>query len=212
MPTSPDLWLFFLMVLAVIALPGMDMAFVGASTLTAGVRGGLLALAGVIAGGVVHVVVAATGVAAVLSAWPAVFNALLLAGTAYMLWLGWGLLRSSPGALRFEAAASAGGHRLFVRGALTCLANPKAYVFMLAIFPAFMPVPPVAVSAQVLRLGGVIAMTQALVYGAVVLMLGGLHKVLAVDGRQQQGLARVAGLGLMAGAVLTVFWAWRPLP
>lgn len=212
MPNSPDLWLFFLMVLGVIALPGMDMAFVGASTLAAGVRGGLLALAGVITGGVLHVVVAATGMAAVLAVWPALFNALLLAGTAYMLWLGWGLLHASPGALRFEATASAGGPRLFVRGVLTCLANPKAYVFMLAIFPAFMPVEAAAMPGQALRLGGVIALTQALVYGAVVLLLGGLHMVFAVEARQQRGLARVAGFGLMAGAMLTLCWAWRPLP
>jgi len=45
------LWLFFLMVLGIIVLPGLDMAFVLASSLTSGHRAGLVAVAGIVAGG-----------------------------------------------------------------------------------------------------------------------------------------------------------------
>ena len=53
------LWLFFLMVLGIIILPGMDMAFVMASSLTGGRRSGLYAVGGIVAGGICHVVAGA---------------------------------------------------------------------------------------------------------------------------------------------------------
>lgn len=48
------LWLYFLMVLGVIALPGMDMAFVLASALAGGRKAGAFAVAGLVAGGICH--------------------------------------------------------------------------------------------------------------------------------------------------------------
>ena len=61
---TTQLWLFFVLVLGIIALPGMDMAFVLGSTLVDGRRGGLAALAGIVAGGVAHTAMAALGVGA----------------------------------------------------------------------------------------------------------------------------------------------------
>jgi len=52
---ASQLWLFFVLVLGIIALPGMDMAFVLGSTLVDGFKGGVAALAGVVAGGVAHI-------------------------------------------------------------------------------------------------------------------------------------------------------------
>jgi GST-like protein len=80
MPHSPDLWLYFVLVLGVIALPGMDMAYVATNALVGGWRAGFTAVAGIVAGGVVHVAVAATGIAVVLSLWPPAFDAMLVAG------------------------------------------------------------------------------------------------------------------------------------
>ena len=95
MQTSPDLWLFFVLVFGVIVLPGMDMAYVAGSALTAGLRGGAAAVAGIVAGGMLHVAVGATGIAALLVLWPAGFDVLLVGGTAYMAWIGWSILRAS---------------------------------------------------------------------------------------------------------------------
>ncbi|UXI68379.1 LysE family translocator [Tahibacter amnicola] len=88
------LWLFFLVVFAVIVLPGMDMAYVMASGLVGGRRHGLLAVAGIVIGGVIHVAAAALGVGLLLKLVPGVFNAVLLAGATYMAWIGLSLLRS----------------------------------------------------------------------------------------------------------------------
>jgi threonine/homoserine/homoserine lactone efflux protein len=93
MQASTDLWFFFAMVFGVIVLPGMDMAFVASSALTQGVRGGLTAVAGIVVAGMIHTIVGATGIAALLVLWPAAFNALLIAGAVYMVWIGAAILR-----------------------------------------------------------------------------------------------------------------------
>ena len=105
MHASTDLWLFFAMVFGVIVLPGMDMAFVASSALTQGLRGGLTAVAGIVVAGMLHTIVGATGVAALLLLWPAAYNALLLAGAVYMVWIGTSILRSASAALSTSTAA-----------------------------------------------------------------------------------------------------------
>ena len=75
------LWLFFLMVLGIIVLPGMDMAFVMASSLTGGRRYGLFAVGGIVAGGVCHVVAGALGLGILLQLVPGMVNVMLLAGS-----------------------------------------------------------------------------------------------------------------------------------
>ena len=56
------LWLYFLMVFGVIALPGMDMAFVLASALSGGRRAGAFAVAGIVFGGLCHTAAGALGI------------------------------------------------------------------------------------------------------------------------------------------------------
>ncbi|MDT7837758.1 LysE family translocator [Aquabacterium sp. OR-4] len=211
---APDLWLFFLMVAGIIALPGMDMAFVAGSALAAGLRGGLAAVAGIVAGGLVHVAVAASGVAALWLAWPAGFNALLLAGAAYMAWIGWSLLRvHDAGSLGVAADAPRRGWAIFRRGALTCLLNPKAYAFMLAVFPAFMAAPGRSMLAQSASLSAVIACTQIAVYGAVAVAAASAGHWGAGAGtagrRARLWATRGVGLILLLGAAAAPLMAWR---
>ncbi|HET6827406.1 MAG TPA: LysE family transporter, partial [Ramlibacter sp.] len=87
------LWLFALFVFGIIVVPGMDMAFVLSSALADGRRAGLAAVAGIVAGGMVHVAMGALGVGLVLQVFPAAFNAVLVAGALYVAWMGWGLWR-----------------------------------------------------------------------------------------------------------------------
>jgi threonine/homoserine/homoserine lactone efflux protein len=206
-PAHP--WLFFGLVLAVVVLPGMDMAFVLGSALAGGRRVGLAAVGGLVAGGACHVVIAATGIAAVLALLPAAFNALLLGGAAYVAWLGVGLLRSS-GALDVDAPELVRTPLgAFGRAALTNLLNPKAYVFMFSVFPQFLRPArgPLAVQAAVLGL--IIAITQAAVYGTVALLAAGVRGSLQRHPRANLWLARGVGLLLLAVALATALEGWR---
>lgn len=216
MQAGADLWLFAALVFGVVVLPGMDMAYVAGSAVLGGLRSGSAALAGIVAGGAVHVAAAMTGVALVLRLWPAAFNALLLAGAAYMLWVGWQILRSAPTSTATSTPASAptpaaASHgAVFCRALATCLLNPKAYAFSLAVFPAFVRSGERALWQQALLLGAIVAANQVLVYGSVALAAAGAGRLLG-SGRVQRWMPRVVGPLLMAAALVTPVLGWRPL-
>ena len=209
MNASADLWLFFLLVLGVILLPGMDMAYVAGSAVTGGLRSGSTAVAGIVSGGVVHVAVASTGIAVLLTVWPAAFDALLLAGAAYMAWIGAGMLRVSGGPLAREGAAVATPRRVFARAMLTCLLNPKAYAFTLAVFPAFIRQTQRPLPVQALLMSTIIALTQVMVYGGVALLAARTREFVGMGVSAQRGLLRLTGVLLVAGAVLTPMLGWK---
>lgn len=95
-------------------------------------------MAGVIAGGIYHVVMATLGISVLLKLITRTFNALLLAGALCITWIGVSLLRANS-AFGVRAGRRADCAWItFRRGPLTCLMNPEAYLFMLAVFPQFL--------------------------------------------------------------------------
>lgn len=207
METYAHLGLFFLLVLGIVLLPGLDMACVLGTTLAAGRRAGFAAVGGIVAAGVVHVAVAGTGIAMVLAAAPSLFNGLLLAGALYVAWIGVALARHGV-ALAGGAEAPAGG-AWFRRGALTNLLNPKAYAFMLAVFPQFVRAELGPVWRQALLLGAIISLTQAGVYGALVAGAARARTWAAGRPGALTALGRGVGALLVAAAIATLASAWR---
>lgn len=137
-----SLGLFALSVLVLNATPGVDMLFTLRCTLQAGWRAGLAAAGGIVAGCAVHALAAAFGLAALLALWGWAFTALKWAGAAYLLWLGWGLLREAwrgppPAGPEGPAAAPPALAGLFRQGLLTNVLNPKVALFFLAFLPQF---------------------------------------------------------------------------
>ncbi|MEL4179225.1 LysE family translocator [Roseateles sp. PN1] len=216
MQTANSLWIFFALTLGIIALPGLDMAFIAGSATAGGLRGGLVAMAGVVAGGFVHVLLNVLGLAALLMLWPGAFQALLLAGCVYMAWIGWGMLRAPVGGDEGASAASAAAPppalgsmpRVFMRGMMSCLLNPKAYAFMLAVFPAYLQVTQRSVAAQAALLAAIIAGNQIVVYGAVAAAAAGARHWLGPRGATAGWMVRGVGLVLILAAVFTLWRAW----
>jgi threonine/homoserine/homoserine lactone efflux protein len=225
---AAQLWLFALLVLGVVALPGLDMACVLGNALSGGRRRGFAALAGVVAGGAVHVLMAALGISVVLKLFPALFNAMLLAGALYIAWIGVSLLRvapprsaHAPDTDRVAAdapppadppvPAAASTATAFRQGLVTCLLNPKAYLFMLAVFPQFLRPAPGTLWVQVAVLWLVIAANQAAVYGGLALLAGQVREWLGR--RPAAGVfgARAVGVLLLGVAAFTGIEGWQRL-
>lgn len=202
-----DLWLYFLAVFAVIVLPGMDMAYVLASSVSAGRRGAVASVLGIASGGAIHVVVGATGMAALMVAFPPLFRVMLLLGTLYLLWVGWGIFRSADAAAspQQEQTVATSSRAIYRRAVTTCLLNPKAYAFTFALFPAFIPHDAAALPARTLALCLITVATQVAVYGAVASLA---LRVRAWIQKSQAAMMRAMGLLLMGCAVLTAALAW----
>ncbi len=200
---SSHLWLFALMVLGIIALPGMDMAFVVASALAGGRRLGLAAVAGIVAGGVIHVVMAMLGIGLLLTLYPLAFNGLLLLGSLYVAWIGWSLWRGAAALGEVASVPRVSSMQTFARGVLSCLMNPKAYVFMVAIFPQFVRPDYGQLGVQAVLMSLIIAITQVLIYGSFAWGAGSLQTWLRKNPKSQVLIGRGVGLFLMLAAVWT---------
>ena len=209
MHETTHLWLFFVVVFGVIVLPGLDMAFVLASSLVGGRSSGFAATAGIVAGGVVHVTMGALGIAAVLELLPAAFNGVLLAGAAYIAWIGLGLLRSrgafaEPSRERPRTRAGT-----FRQGMVTSLLNPKAYLFTLAVLPQFLKPEYGGIGPQAVILWLIIALTQVAVYGGLAIAGDRARAWFAERPEANLWLARGVGVLLLATAAWTAYEGWR---
>src|SRR3546814_4855553 len=113
----------------------------------------------------------ALGISVLIRLIPGASNALLLAGALYIAWIGISLMRSesSFGNLQPDTRQRS-RTTTFRQGMLTSLLNPKAYLFMLAIFPQFLRPEYGLVWLQALVMWLIIALNQLCVYGSVALM------------------------------------------
>ena len=129
-----DYGAFVLAVIVFLAIPGPGNLALITSTSKGGIRGGLAATLGVILGDQVLMWLAVAGVAALLTAYPAAFNAVQWMGAAYLAWLGGKMLFAKPGA---APVLDIKPHHYLRQALMITLLNPKAIVFYMAFFPLF---------------------------------------------------------------------------
>jgi threonine/homoserine/homoserine lactone efflux protein len=138
LPSSSVLLAYTAAGLLLAATPGPDMALFLSRTLVGGKRFGFAALAGAMAGLVVHACAAALGLSALLAASAQAYGAVKLVGAAYLLWLAYGALRHGS-ALRLEGGGPAQRSIVatFLTGLGINLTNPKIIIFFVTFLPQF---------------------------------------------------------------------------
>ena len=156
MLTAQELGWFALAALVLVVTPGPNMIYCISRTLCQGRAAGLTSLAGVLLGFLVHLLAATVGLTALLMAVPLAFDAIRLAGAAYLLWLAWQAVKPG-GAGPFQARDLPVDPpaTLFRMGFLTNLLNPKVALFYLSFFPQFLDPERGPVLLQSLQLGAV---------------------------------------------------------
>lgn len=152
-----DLWLFVVAGLLLNLTPGPDMALVIARSARCGARAGSAAALGIGAGCFVHIAAAAVGVSALIMTSATAFTVLKWAGAAYLLYIGFKMLRGashSAGAESNPRREAEGELRsAFLQGFLTNALNPKVAVFFLAFLPQFIDADAPSKAAAFLALG-----------------------------------------------------------
>lgn len=208
MDYAQALWLYTLLVFGIIVVPGMDMFYILANALTGGRRMGIAALGGVMLGGAVHALFGTVAVG-VLSQLPSMlFQAMVLAGAAYMAWIGYTLLRSSITVNGIGRATTRTEWAAFRQGTITCLLNPKAYLFVLAVFPQFVRPEFGPAWSQAFALGVITVLMQGAVYGALALAAGRGRDALVGNPAATIWVGRSAGALFV---LVAAFTAWHGL-
>jgi len=193
-----DYGAFVAAIVVFLAIPGPGNLALITSTSKGGIRGGVAATLGVIAGDQVLMWAAVAGIAALLSAYPTVFHAVQWLGAAYLAWLGFRMLMAKPGAAPILNIRP----RQYFRQALTItLLNPKAIVFYMAFFPLFID----PAQHQGVTTFSVMALTIAgltFLYGlAATLLTHFLAERLRANPRISTTLEKLAGVFLIAFGV-----------
>jgi threonine/homoserine/homoserine lactone efflux protein len=203
---SEALWIYLVLLFGIIVVPGMDMFFVIANALTGGRRAGLAAVGGIMLGGAVHTLFGAIAVGVLTQLPTMLFQAMILIGAAYMAWIGWTLLRSSITVDSIGQASTRSDWVAFRQGTITCLLNPKAYLFVLAVMPQFVRPEYGPIWSQALVMGTMTVVMQFLIYGGLALAAGKGRDALIGNPQATIWIGRGAGALFIAAALFT---AWH---
>ena len=217
MPIEPSQLLLFILAGAMLNLtPGPDVLYIVSNALRDGRRAGLVAVVGISCGCLVHVAIASLGLGVMLATSAMLFTVVKVIGAAYLLWIGFRLLRSPAPASLTDAAVAAAGTtvrngslwKVFAGGFLTNALNPKVALFFLAFLPQFIA-PSVQNKALAFALLGLVFALNSLPVNAGYALLADRMRRSRWADRAMQGLDRVAGV-LFIGFGLRLALSARP--
>jgi leucine efflux protein len=193
---------FIAAVLVFQLVPGPGTLNILRATADHGVRAGFASVAGTLSGGLVCMLAAASGLEAVFRGQPEATQALKVAGSLYLAWMGWKLL-SRVGELHAGGPAAAPALAQHLRGALTIsLTNPKVLLFYFALLPLFVRAP--FTPASLAEMVGVVTGISLLYQGALVLVGNTVMQRLRALPSARSVAQRVAGLAFIAFALKLV--------
>lgn len=164
-----DIWQFIAATIVFLMLPGPGTFCVLTCAAKHGLRGGFLAVAGLMLGDMVLMFLAAMGVAALLHANPLLFKGMQYLGAAYLAYLGARLLFAKGD----QAAAIVPFSNMadFRRGLLVTLMNPKSIAFYMAFFPLFID-PATQQGVPTFLAMGIIICICIILYGSLLVLAG----------------------------------------
>ncbi len=186
------LTLFSIASLALALAPGPDNIFVLTQSALHRLRAGLLITLGLCTGLLVHTVTVALGVAAIFQTSAAAFTLLKMIGAAYLLYLAWQAWRAGVLTATESASSSLPTRKLYSRGIIMNITNPKVAIFFLAFLPQFADPSRGSVTMQLLQFGALFIIATLLVFGAIALSAGYLGDRLKRSQRAQILMHRIA--------------------
>lgn len=132
-----DLTIFALTIIPLIFTPGPDMLFILSQVMGKDAKAGIMATSGVCMGYMVHSVLVALGISAIIVAYPVLFETIRYIGVGYLLFLAFTLFRTAltkGSDLSFNKKVEKSPVK---KGFFTALLNPKGMLIYFAILPQF---------------------------------------------------------------------------
>jgi len=184
---------FFTASILLALAPGPDNIFVLTQSALRGKSAGAAVMLGLCTGLVGHSCAVAFGVAVIFQTSALAFSMLKFAGAGYLLYLAWQAFRAAPESIQGGTDAPPRHGKLYGRGILMNITNPKVSLFFLAFLPQFAEPARGPVALQILMLGGLFILATLLIFGGIVLLAGSLGQWLNRSARARKVLNRLAG-------------------
>ncbi len=190
----------FLAMVTIGVIPGPAVFAVTSASLVSGAKRGILMTIGLTLSDYVFIILAISGLSVVAELMGEAFVILKYLCALYLLWMGVMLFRSQGG-LEEENISRTNHKSAILTGFLISFSNPKAIIFYVALFPAFVDVNAVSFS-EVLG----IMLCATLAFGPINLaytFLGARAKKFATTSERLSWLRKIAG-SVMAGTGVTI--------
>ncbi len=177
-----NIWGFITTAVLLTLMPGPDILFVITQSITRGCRAGIVFAAGLCSGLIAHVAAVSFGISLLLLSSPIAFTILKFAGASYLIYLSIKAFIGRKRQIQLELAGGTGG-KLYRKGILMNVLNPKGILFFLAFFPQFIepgitnPIP------QMLFLGAIFMVQAFLVFSTVAFLAERLSRRLMSNPR-----------------------------
>ena len=137
MPSTHAFAVFLPAALVLLAIPGPAVLYIIATSVEGGRRNGLLSVAGVHLGSMVHIAFAVAGLSALIVSSAIAFSSVKYIGAAYLVYVGIRKILEKDDGGEDEERAPRSGRRVFGQGIVVNVLNPKTALFFLAFLPQF---------------------------------------------------------------------------
>lgn len=190
--------LFIAASVALAFAPGPDNIFVMTQSALHGRLSGFVVTLGLCTGLIVHTSAVAFGVAAIFKTSEIAFLILKGIGAAYLLYLAWGAFRAGSSNFSMKSSEKPRLGRLYMRGIVMNVTNPKVAIFFLAFLPQFAEPERGALTLQIFLFGGLFMLSALVVFGGFAYGAGFLGDKLKKSSRAQSILNKLAGTVFVA--------------
>ena len=164
--------------------PGPDNLFVLVQTISYGKLKGMAIVSGLIFGCITHTSVVAFGLSSFIQSSPKLLFSLKLIGAFYLLYLAYITYISKHDIdLKKQSGNRNSLFKLFRRGFIMNVINPKVSLFFIAFFPAFLFSPTLSLTTQFFILGLLFMGTSFLIFTLIVLCSGSVATILRKNKR-----------------------------
>ena len=192
---------FFTASVALALAPGPDNIFVLTQSALHGRKAGILVTLGLCTGILIHTTAVSLGVAAIFQTSALAFNILKLLGAAYLLYLAWQAFRAGSISETSENSPALEWKKLYSRGIIMNITNPKVAIFFLAFLPQFADPARGPLGIQMILLGTLFILATLIIFGAVAWFAGFIGEWLKKSEKIQIIMNRMAGT-VFAGLAL----------
>ena len=184
---------FFSASLLLALVPGPDNIFVLTQSIFQGKKSGLVIMLGLCTGLIFHTLAVTFGVAVIFQTSVIAFTILKIVGAMYLLYLAWQIFNAPSEKIdNKNNSISIDYKKLYYRGIIMNITNPKVSIFFLAFLPQFTNPALGTVSLQMLFLGALFIIATILIFGSIALLSGSLSKVFNKSEKSQKFLNKLA--------------------
>lgn len=199
---------FLTATLLIVATPGPSVALACSQAVRFGPKAAAVTVAGDALGTVVHILIAVASLQTLVAMSAVILPYLQIAGGGFILYLAAKSLLAAKDSSPAPADSASVPSATFFSGFFACVTNPKAIVFFVALFPAFIS-PEHSVAVQSLIYGVIFVVLDAsFIFGYSLIALYTFRRT--VSGRIR--IETLSGFGLFGVGALLVYKGYRELP